>query len=292
MSITKYEGAEAPAVSSTERAMSLVEWADEARAAYTLAETLAQTPFAGSWKGDPAAASAAILRGAEVGLTPVTSLAAFDNIQGTPAPKAMTLRALVQAAGHGLEIVEETEERAVARYRRKGQTEWQETEFTLEDAKRMGLLGKDNWQKQPRTMLVARVTSKAARMVASDVILGIGYSSEELLDEGPQYATPAAPRRGLGAALAGPTTAEQVEATKPPPQTDDEMLDVTGDLAKAMFAGLNEAIVPPEGVTWTKDQARAERLDYCSGALGRVIESSDQMTAGDARTVLRMLAED
>lgn len=162
--------------------MRLVEWAQEARAAHSLAVSLCKTPFAGQFKDDPAGATAAILRGAEVGLTPVTSLAAFDLIQGQPAPKAMTLRALVQSHGHRLDIIEATDLVARARYRRGDENEWKETEFTIEDARRLGLVNKDNWKRQPRTMLEARVTSKAARLVASDVILGIGYSSEELAD--------------------------------------------------------------------------------------------------------------
>lgn len=264
--IEKYDAAAAPIVSRGE--MSLQEWAMEARAAGALAQSLAQTPFAGSWRNDPAGATACILKGSELGLTPVTALAAFDNIQGTPAPKAITLRALVQGHGHDLEITEETETQATARYRRKG-GEWQETTFTLEEAKQMNLLGKDNWKKQPRNMLVARVTSKAARLVASDVILGIGYSSEELLDHQRQ----------------GNVRAEQVwepEALPdPPPQSDDELLDVGSNLAKAMFKAINDAGITEE-----------DRLDYCSGVAGREITTSRELTAGDARAILRSFDED
>src|SRR5436190_22172831 len=140
--------------------MRLVDWAQEASAANMLAKSLCKTPFAGSFRNDEFGATAAILRGSEMGLTPVTSLAAFDLIQGQPAPKAITLRALVQSAGHDIEIVETTEEKSVAEYRRAGRTEWRRCEFTTEDARRLGLLGKDNWKKQPKTVLEARVTSK------------------------------------------------------------------------------------------------------------------------------------
>lgn len=184
-------------------AMRLVEWAAEAHAAHQLAVSLCKTPFAGQFKDNPDAATAAILRGHEMGLTPVTALSAFDVIQGQPAPKAMTLRALVQAHGHDLEIVESSNDRAVARYRRKGRDEWQTCEFTSDDAHALGLLGKDNWKRQKRTMLEARVTSKAARLVASDVILGIGYSAEELRDETRPVFTQQQPS-GLAAALSKP----------------------------------------------------------------------------------------
>ena len=174
--------ARSPMREHTAATMRLVEWADEARAAHALAESLCKTPFAGQFKGDPIAGAAAILRGSELGLSPVTSLAAFDVIQGTVAPKALTLHAFALSHGHDVEVTEVTPERAVARYRRNGRGDWQTTEFTLEDARGLGLLGKDNWKKQPRTMLEARVKAKASRLVAPDVLLGIGYSSEELRD--------------------------------------------------------------------------------------------------------------
>lgn len=252
--------------------MRLVEWAEEARAANNLAKALVRTPFAGAWKGDEDGATAAILKGAEVGLTPVTALGAFDNIQGQPAPKAITLRALVQAHGHDLEIIEETAERAVARYRRHGRGEWRTTEFTIEDARGLQLLSKDNWRKQPRAMLVARVTSKAARMVASDVILGIGYSAEEVRDDGPWESTPVpprAPQAGLAAAL----SEDQGESEEPP------KLNTSSNLAKRMFALFGDV-----GIT-----DKAERLAFVSDTVGREVATSKDMTEDDAVRVIDAL---
>ena len=251
--IEKYDSAPSPVVSRGE--MSLQEWAMEARAAGALAQSLAQTPFAGSWRNDPAGATACILKGSELGLTPVTALAAFDNIQGTPAPKAITLRALVQGHGHDLEITEETETRATARYRRKG-GEWQETTFTLEEAKQMNLLGKDNWKKQPRNMLVARVTSKAARLVASDVILGIGYSSEELLDHQRQ----------------GSVRAEQVWE---PEETGEAMTEKTRSHMFALFS--------------RKGVAEDEQLSGVNHICGTTYESRGDLTEADAQRVIGVL---
>ena len=163
--------------------MRLVEWAEEARAAYSLAENLCKTPFGKAYANDPFGATAAILKGAEVGLTPVTSLGAFDLIQGQPAAKAITLRALVQAHGHKVWIESSTDAKCVAKAQRKGESEVHESIWTIARATGMGLTGKDNWKKQPQAMLMARATSEVCRLVAADVILGIGYSSEELQDE-------------------------------------------------------------------------------------------------------------
>lgn len=284
-------------------AMRLVEWAQEAQAANHLAKALVRTPFAGSWRGDEDGATAAILKGAEVGLTPVTALGAFDNIQGTPAPKAITLRALVQSHGHDLEIIEETDERAVARYRRNGKGEWQTTEFTIDHARAMNLLGKDNWKKQPGNMLIARVTSKAARLVASDVILGIGYSAEEIRDsdDWQQRTLPSLPAANegtaadrMGAALGGGDVqspqGSPVEDARTSAQPDaisqdtpeSPLLNTSGKLAKHMFALLGEL-----GIT-----DRESRLLYVSDVVGREVTSSADMTDADAEQVIAALQAD
>jgi hypothetical protein len=81
-----------------EAAARLVEWAKAATAAHQLATALAQTAFVPQqYRGKAGEATAAILAGAELGFDPLASLRAFDNIQGTVAPKAITLRAVAQS---------------------------------------------------------------------------------------------------------------------------------------------------------------------------------------------------
>ena len=53
-----------------------------------------------------------------------------------------------------------------------------EVEFTVEDAKRAGLTGKDNWRKYPSDMLWARMISRAKRRVAPDVCMGAYVEGE------------------------------------------------------------------------------------------------------------------
>jgi len=51
--------------------------------------------------------------------------------------------------------------------------------FTIEQAQRAGVTGKDNWKKYPEAMLRARCISALARAVYPDVVLGI-YETDEL----------------------------------------------------------------------------------------------------------------
>jgi hypothetical protein len=162
-------------------------WVRDAGAAHQLATSLCKTSFAPkAYRGKPEEGAAAILAGIKWGLDPITALSAFDDIQGTPAPKAITLRAVVQAAGHDIEYTETGPTRVVARGRRYGSETWVESVWTIERAEQAGFTAKNpNYKTQPQSMLTARATAEVARLVASDVVLGIGaYSAEELQDEG------------------------------------------------------------------------------------------------------------
>jgi hypothetical protein len=158
-------------------------WAQAADAALRVATELVETSFVPvAYRKKPMEATAAILAGAEVGLNPMASLRAFDNIQGTPAPKAITLRAIVQGQGHEVRIEKSDDTVAIVAARRRGDTEWQRSTWTIQRAQKMGLTGKDQWKAQPTAMLVARATSEVCRWVASDAIMGMPYSVEELQD--------------------------------------------------------------------------------------------------------------
>jgi hypothetical protein len=173
----------------------LVQWAQAAHAAHSLAEGICNTAVAPqAYRGKPAEAAAAILAGAEVGLSPIASLRAFDNIQGTPAPKAITLRAITQGLGHEVRIDESTAVIAVVSGRRKGDTEWQTSTWTIERAAQMGLTGKQQWKQQPAAMLVARATAEVCRWIASDAIMGMPYTAEEIRDQGTHVEARPAPR--------------------------------------------------------------------------------------------------
>lgn len=161
----------------------LQRWAKQAVAVRQMADSICSTSFAPqAYRGKPDEATAAILAGAELGLDPMASLRAFDNIQGTPAPKAMTLRAVAQAAGHEVRVVEATAERAVVEGRRKGESSWSQSVWDIPRAQAMGLTGKAQWKQQPAAMLVARATSEVCRWIASDAIMGMPYSAEEISD--------------------------------------------------------------------------------------------------------------
>lgn len=163
----------------------LLLWVQEARQANLVAQSLARTSFVpASLRGKAEDITAAILAGQELGLKPMATLRSLDVIQGTPALRAHAMRGLVQSHGHKVWLVEQTPERVVYRGQRReaegSYGEVQESEWTIERARQLGLTVKDQWKKQPQTMLTARATGEICRLVASDVIHAMPYAAEEL----------------------------------------------------------------------------------------------------------------
>lgn len=170
-----------PEVQPTAGTTALVAWAQEANLAYDMAQKLAATSFVPqSLRGKPGDIAAAILAGSELGLKPMATLKSIDIIQGTPALRAHAMRAVIQNQGHEIELVESEDTHCRMRGRRKGSDTWQQVVWDIPRARLLGLLGKDQWKKQPKAMLVARATGELCRLIASDALHGMAYVSEEL----------------------------------------------------------------------------------------------------------------
>jgi hypothetical protein len=259
----------------------LILWARQAEAAALYAERVCSTTMApAAYRGKPAEAAAAILAGAELGFSPMASLRAFDNIQGTPAPKAMTLRAVVQAAGHEVRIVESTDERAVVDGRRKGDIEWQTSIWDIARAQKLAQFKTNpNYKTNPAQMLAARATAEVCRWVGADAIMGMPYAAEEI--DGPEHAPAPVARRLAIADLDEPADVDIPSAIEHAPADEH----VTRDQQKHMFALWNE-------LGFGGDENREQRLAVTAKILGfDELESSDELTSGEAHQVITALIE-
>ena len=156
-------------------------WAYEARLAAQISASLCQTNFVPqSMRGKPKDVAAAILAGQELGMTPLAAMRSIDVIQGTPGLRAHAMRALVQSQGHDVEVVSSSDTECVMRGRRKGARRWQTVTWNITRAAKLGLTGKEQWRKQPATMLIARATGEICRLIAADVLHAMPYAVEEL----------------------------------------------------------------------------------------------------------------
>ena len=128
---------------------------------------------------------AAILYGRALGLDGMVALREVHVIEGRPGLSGVAILGRIRSAGHSVTF-DEGAEQCIAHGVRADNGDEHTTVWTLEDAKRAGLGGKDNWQKYPRAMLRARATTELARALFPDVFSGASVYTPEELEAGAQ----------------------------------------------------------------------------------------------------------
>ena len=272
-------------VAIAEGASALIEWAQSADAAYQLADKICGTAFVPSqFKGKPVEAAAAMLAGAEVGLSPMASLRAFDVIQGVAAPRALTMRAVAQSHGHEFITDVATPAKVIMRGKRRGASEWQSVEWSIQRAQQLGLTHKDQWKKQPQTMLIARATTELVRLIAADAILGIGYSYEELQDSEESTVI-------VGRSEAAPAKARRKPAAPDPEPAEPEFEPAPEVAAAESTADLRTDAQMKKLWALVKERGMGEEAfrAYLDETLGREVESTKTLTKGEASRLIDLL---
>jgi hypothetical protein len=132
-------------------------------------------------RGHPADIWLILSMGQELGISPALALSSIHVIEGKPTLSADLMVAVTKSRGvcQSFRLIESTEERATYEAHRVGDPEPTRLTFTLEDAKKLDLLGKHNWKKQPKTMLRKRCKAALCREVFEDILAGF-YDPEEL----------------------------------------------------------------------------------------------------------------
>lgn len=182
------------------------------------------------YQGKPNETMAAILRGMEVGLNPMQALSSIAVINGRASLWGDAVPALVQRAGHHIDVDYEGQGdalTAVATLTRGDTGKVVVRRFSMADAKRAGLLGKQGpWQAYPQRMIAMRARAWAIRDGAADALMGMQVA-EEVSDYGPDRArdvTPTAPKRG-GVVYADPDpVVDDIFDADPHTSTDAEMM--------------------------------------------------------------------
>ena len=127
----------------------------------------------------PEAALAIILKGHELGIGPMQAFQCIHHFDGKLCIEANLMEAIaIRRYDVTVGIVEWTDKVAKFKFCRPG-WEPQTVDFTIEEAKTAGLLGKSNWSKYPKDMLAARCKARGLRLVAPDVFAG-SYTRDEV----------------------------------------------------------------------------------------------------------------
>lgn len=260
---------------------------EQASQVHGIAKALCNTSFVPvSMKGKPDEIAACILYGSELDLPPMTALRTIDVIQGRPTLSANAMRGLAMKDGIRFRLDETTETRCVMSAARSGGS-WTTVTWTIDQAKRLGLTGKDNWKNQPGVMLIARATSQLCRLVAANVLIGATYSAEEVRDMAPPE--PVKPPKPEPKPLsATPTYAEPelvpevVDVPLPEFEETQAPMPISPTTRAAIMKRFEEASI--------KD--RLKRNEIISGILGRKVMSVNNITEAEGRAVLDMLSRD
>ena len=155
--------------------------------AFRFSKLVATSDFAPKdFRGKPESCLLAIQHGAELGLSPMQSLQSIAVVNGRPSVYGDTALAVCKGSPV-CEWVRETIEGegehmvAVCQAKRRGDSHPVEGRFSMADAKRAGLAGKDVWKSYPRRMLQMRARGFALRDAFPDVLRGL-VTAEEAAD--------------------------------------------------------------------------------------------------------------
>jgi hypothetical protein len=185
-----------------------------------------------------------MLMGRELGLSPLAALRGVYVVQGKPYISAQSKIALVRARKDVCKYFrceETTPDKATFVTERVGDDGPTRVSFTLEHAKRAGLLSKQgNWQTYPDVMLRWRAASQLADLVYSDIIGGIGIHDEyeELKERDGGWAHRADDRARV---------MDEMTASMAPPEPPAEFNAETGEVVEAPVAPPPAAPAPSGG---------------------------------------------
>ena len=136
-----------------------------------------------AYRGKTADIIVAGLAGRAFGWDVITSLNNYHVIEGKASLRPEAMLALVRRSGHSVTIRMfdgEGGRCAEVKGKRADNGDEHTSTFSLEDARRAGLIGKKNWQQYVDAMLTWRAVSALCRFLFPDVVQGAGYVPEEL----------------------------------------------------------------------------------------------------------------
>lgn len=162
------------AIQKKEPTAALGEWRDM----FSQAQSLIKSGFLPPQLKTPEQVVAVVAAGRELGIGPMQSIRNIDVIrqQVTIKPRLMLAMAYQKNLIENAKFVTDAS-KAVFQVKRRGM-DWHTETFTLAKAKKLGLVNKDNWIKQPETMLLWRAISAGMNLIFPDVVCGMGTPDE------------------------------------------------------------------------------------------------------------------
>jgi hypothetical protein len=153
--------------------------------ALTLSNMLSKSALVpAALRGKPADIFIILATARELGIGPMQGLSDINVIQGKPVYSADLMVAKCKRhpeVCRYFRLVKSTSTEATYETHRVGSPEPERATFTMEDANRLGLAGKDSYQRQPATMLRRRAAAALARETYQDLVRGYDPDEAELI---------------------------------------------------------------------------------------------------------------
>lgn len=166
----------APGLARTDVPEALVE---RIRMAEFLASAKSMVPE--GLRDDPGAVLAVMLWASTLDVGVMVAMKEMFVVDGQVGMTSGLMAGLVRRAGHDIRVVAESGKECVLQLIRCDDARTDRIEsFTLAEAQSANLLHKLNWQRYRKDMLYARALSRLVRRNAREVVLGWGYTRDEL----------------------------------------------------------------------------------------------------------------
>lgn len=151
---------------------------------YEMAGVLCKSGLIPQGLNTPEKVFVALQWGHELGLSPMVAVNNVAVINGKPTLSADIMSAVVKRSPEygGIKWIEMSDTKAeceITRILPNGEKEVQRSSFTMDDAVKAGLAGRDVWKKYPRRMLKHRCLSYGLKDVFPDLLAGL-YDPEEM----------------------------------------------------------------------------------------------------------------
>jgi hypothetical protein len=261
----------------------LVAWAGAASAAHSLAQSLTKTSFVPkAFQGNAGDATAAIILGDELGLSPLSALRSIYIISGTPALYARTMVALAMSHGHAVWTESSTDREVVVCGQRRGSEHVERVSWSIDRARKAGYTNNKKYDSDPQAMLWAKAAGEVARKIAPDVLAGVPHSVEDLeLEDQPTAKVTRAPR----------TVAREPKPTAPEPEFDEpaqEPVAVEAERGEPLRTEAQSTALHA-GLTALGIKDRDEGLAYISQLVGRDVFSTKDLTKAEASVAIEAI---
>ena len=194
-----------------------------------IARTVARSGFLPQNLATPEKAAAIILKGRELGIPAMQSIAHIHAIDGKLTCSAELMLALLARGGITWEWTQDGTDgqEAAIEFRREGFAPVT-GRFALEDAQRIEtvswengekktvkLADKEAWRNYPANLLRARAIANGARMIGPDLLTGMSYTPEELGAAVDEEGTPCLPKNGERPRGHSPSPRQQIHRPTP-----------------------------------------------------------------------------